>query len=100
RRTARFRAVMDLVEVEVELAPERYAALQKGFFNELSAAKGKDDVARVTAAYLDRLVAYINANPKNEDVRDATRQVITIYESLGKTVEGKAWRDRLEKAAK
>ncbi|MFO0967426.1 MAG: sigma-70 family RNA polymerase sigma factor [Gemmataceae bacterium] len=93
-RVERFRAVMDLVEGS---AVERFGGLQRDFFKELNNAKGKEDVARVTSAYLDRLVKHINSNPKGPDAREVIRQVITIYESQGKTVEAEAWRDRLEK---
>jgi RNA polymerase sigma factor (sigma-70 family) len=71
--------------------------LQKEFYKELHAAKDKGDVAKITQTYLDRLIDFVKANPKNQDVPDAIRQIVLVYESQGKTVEASAWRDKLMK---
>jgi hypothetical protein len=39
----------------------------------------------------------VKTNPKSQDVPDAMRQIILVYESQGKTVEAGAWRDKLRK---
>ena len=70
-------------------------ALQKKFYTELLAATDRGDVARITQVYLDRMIDYVMTNPKNQDVPDAMRQIIFVYESRGKTVEAGAWRDKL-----
>jgi RNA polymerase sigma factor (sigma-70 family) len=72
-------------------------ALQKEFYKELHAAREKGDVAKITQAYLNRLIDYVKTNPKAPDVPDAIRQIIFLYESQGKTVEAGAWRDKLQK---
>jgi RNA polymerase sigma factor (sigma-70 family) len=77
--------------------PPTLGRLQINFYKELTAAKEKGDVAKITQAYLDRLIEYVKAHPKNEDAPDAIRQIALVYESQGKTVEAAAWRDKLKK---
>ena len=71
--------------------------LQKQYNLEIHAAKEKGDIAKITQAYLDRLIDFVKTNPKREDVPDAMRQIVFAYESQGKKVEAGAWRDRLSK---
>lgn len=71
--------------------------LQKEFYKELHAAKEKGDVAKITQAYLDRLIDFVQTNPKSQDVPDAMRQIVFVYESQSKTVEAGAWREKLLK---
>jgi RNA polymerase sigma factor (sigma-70 family) len=73
----------------------RLGALQQDFYKGLRAAKEKGDVAKVTQAYLDRLIEFVRAHPKSEDGPEAMRQIVFVYESQGKTVEAAAWRARL-----
>ena len=63
----------------------------------VNAAKDKKDVATITQKYLDQLLEYVKAHPKNDDVPDAMLQIGLVYRSLGKTVEADAWRDKLKK---
>jgi hypothetical protein len=91
-RLTRFREVMKLVEESAGLG-----TLQKDFYKELLAAKEKGDVAKITQAYLDRLINFVKTNPKSQDIPDAMRQITFVYESQGKTVEAGAWRDKLLK---
>jgi hypothetical protein len=83
------------VALSVEKESSGLGSLQKEFYKELYAAKDKGEVARVTQAYLDRLVGFVKANPKSQDAPDAMRQIVFVYESQGKTVEAGAWRARL-----
>jgi RNA polymerase sigma factor (sigma-70 family) len=69
--------------------------LQRKFYTEVLAAANKGDVARITQAYLDGMIDYVTTNPKSQDVPDAMRQIIFVYESQGKIVEAGAWRDKL-----
>jgi hypothetical protein len=73
----------------------RLALLQRKFYTELYAASDKGDVARITQAYLDRMIEHVMTNAKSQDVPDAMRQIIFVYESRGKPVEAGAWRDKL-----
>lgn len=74
-----------------------WAGLQKEFFRDLGAAKDKVDIAKATQAHLDRLVGFVKSHPKSAEVSDAMRQIATVYESQGKTVEATAWREKLSK---
>ncbi len=71
--------------------------LQKEFFKDLGAAKDKADIAKATQAHLDRLVGFVKSHPKSPEVSDAMRQIATVYDSQGKTVEATAWREKLSK---
>ncbi len=75
--------------------PTGLGTLQKEFYKELHAAKDKGDVAKITQAYLDRLIDFVKINPKSQDAPDAMRQIVLVYESQGKTVEAGAWRHKL-----
>jgi RNA polymerase sigma factor (sigma-70 family) len=92
----RYRAALFLAQAARD-QPPRLATLQKDFYKELQAAKEKVDVAKITQAYLDRLVDHVKTHPKNPDTPDAIRQIALVYESQGKTVEAGAWRDKLKK---
>ena len=82
---------------EVTEARVHLHTLQSTFYKELHAIKEKGDVAKITQSYLDRLVQYIKDSPKNEDVAEAMLQILRVYEAQGKSVEAKAWRDKLLK---
>jgi RNA polymerase sigma factor (sigma-70 family) len=71
--------------------------LQQQFFKDLNAAKDKADIAKATQAHLDRLVGFVKNHPKSPEVSDAMRQIATVYDSQGKTVEAGAWREKLKK---
>jgi RNA polymerase sigma factor (sigma-70 family) len=77
--------------------PTELGTLQKEFYKGLHAAKEKGDVAKITQAYLDRLIDFVKTNPRSQDAPDAMRQIVFVYESQGKTVEAGAWRDKLLK---
>jgi RNA polymerase sigma factor (sigma-70 family) len=77
--------------------PTGLGTLQQDFIKELLGAKDKGDTARIGQAHLDRLLGYAKEFPKNPDVPDAIQQIVTVYESQGKTVEANAWRDKLRK---
>jgi hypothetical protein len=79
--------------------PARLGTLQKDFYKQLQSAKDKVDVARITQAYLDRLIGYLKDHPKSQDSADAIRQFVLVYESQGKNVEADAWRAKLPKEA-
>jgi RNA polymerase sigma factor (sigma-70 family) len=83
--------------IEVMIKVPTLDSLQKQFYEELQAAKDRDDVARVTQAHLDRLVQFVKGHPKNEDAPQAALQIIRVYQSQGKEVEAGAWRDKLRK---
>ena len=71
--------------------------LQKEFFKKLQAAKDKEDVTKITQAYMDQLVHFVKIHPKSHHAPDAIRQIVLIYESQDKLVEAGAWRDKLMK---
>jgi RNA polymerase sigma factor (sigma-70 family) len=77
--------------------PARLAALQKEFYKELRTAKDKSDVARITQAYLDRLIGFLKEHPTSREGPDAIRQIVLLYEAQGKSVEADAWRAKLPK---
>jgi len=93
---SRTRYLLAVNRVLLERTPT-LGRLQINFYKELNAAKEKGDVAKITQAYLDRLIDYVKTHPKNEDAPDAIRQIALVYESQGKTVEAAAWRDKLKK---
>lgn len=74
--------------------PTGLGTLQQAFYKQLHAAKEKGDVAKITQAYLDRLIDFVKTHPKSQDAPDAMRQIVFVYESQGKTVEAGAWRDK------
>jgi RNA polymerase sigma factor (sigma-70 family) len=84
-------------EVASQSMPTGLWTLQKEFYKELHTAKEKGDIAKVTQAYLDRLIDFVRTNPKSQDASDAMRQIVLVYESQGKTVEAGAWRDKMLK---
>jgi RNA polymerase sigma factor (sigma-70 family) len=93
---SRTRALLIHARVVQRLSePARLGPLQQDFFKKLVAAREKGEVAKVTQAYLDRLIELVRANPKSEDALEAMRQIVFVYESQGKTVEAGAWRARL-----
>jgi RNA polymerase sigma factor (sigma-70 family) len=72
--------------------------LQGEFLSSVAnAAKEKKDLASITQRYLDQLLGYVKAHPKNQDIPEAMLQITLVYRSLGKTVEADAWRDKLRK---
>ncbi|MCI0639855.1 MAG: sigma-70 family RNA polymerase sigma factor [Gemmataceae bacterium] len=75
----------------------KFTAIQRDFYKDLQAIKDNKDVASITANYLQRLMDYVKANPKAEDVPDAMLHISLIYRSQGKAVEADAWRDKLRK---
>src|SRR5205807_10008880 len=42
--------------------------LQKEFYKDLHAAKEKGDVAKITQAYLNRLIDFVKTNPRGQDI--------------------------------
>jgi RNA polymerase sigma factor (sigma-70 family) len=93
----RYRVAVLQARVLLDRPPTGLGTLQKEFYKELQAAKEKGDVARITQAYLDRLIDFVKTNPKSQDAPDAIRQIALVYESQGKTVEAAAWRDKMLK---
>jgi RNA polymerase sigma factor (sigma-70 family) len=77
----------------------RLGTLQREFYKALRSAKDKADVARITQAYLDRLIGFLKEHPQSPDAPDAIRQIVLVYESQGKTVEADAWRAKVPKEA-
>ncbi|MCI0377246.1 MAG: sigma-70 family RNA polymerase sigma factor [Gemmataceae bacterium] len=75
----------------------KFTVIQRDFYKDLQAIKDNKDVASITANYLQRLMDYVKANPKAEDVPDAMLHISLIYRSQGKAVEADAWRDKLRK---
>ena len=71
--------------------------LQQEFYKQLHAAEDKGDVAKISQAYLDRLVDFVKTNPKSQDVPGAMEQIILMYQSQGKVVDADAWRAKLLK---
>jgi hypothetical protein len=84
-------------QIDDILAAKKLGALQQEFYKELHAAKEKGDISKITQAYLDRLVAFVKANPRNPETPGAIRQIVLVYDSQGKTVEAGAWREKLLK---
>jgi RNA polymerase sigma factor (sigma-70 family) len=71
--------------------------LQNAFSRSLiGAAKEKKDISKITQAYLDSLMKYVQNQPKAGDVPDAMLQIELVYRALGKTVEANAWGDKLK----
>jgi RNA polymerase sigma factor (sigma-70 family) len=92
------RRVQLLLATRYELVGRaRLAALQGEFYKQLQTVKDKSEVAKITQAYLDRLIDYLKAHPSSKDAPEAIRQIVLVYESQGKTVEADAWRARLPK---
>jgi RNA polymerase sigma factor (sigma-70 family) len=82
----------------IQIAKPDVARFQNEFVQAVaSAAKEKKELAGLTQRYLEQLLEYVKAHPKNQDIPEAMRQIALVYRSLGKTVEADAWRDKLRK---
>jgi RNA polymerase sigma factor (sigma-70 family) len=87
-----------VLDYYVTMAKPDVARFQNEFVQAVaSAAKEKKELAGLTQRYLDQLLEYVKAHPKNQDIPEAMRQIALVYRSLGKTVEADAWRDKLRK---
>ncbi len=93
-----------LLAVRVRLADEqkaretRVALIQSDYFKQvLAVTKDKKEVEAITQNFLDRLMQYVKAHPKNDDVPDAMLHISFVYRSQGKNVEADAWRAKLLK---
>jgi RNA polymerase sigma factor (sigma-70 family) len=93
----KIRLIYDAKDGLIPLTPE-LGTLQKDFYLELhNTAKDQGDVARITQAYLNRLIDFVKANPKSPVSAEAMRHIVFVYEAQGKMVEAGAWRDKLLK---
>jgi RNA polymerase sigma factor (sigma-70 family) len=80
-----------------DLGGARLVTIQGALFQDLAAVKEKKEVATITQKYLDQLLDYVKANPKNADVADAMLHIGLVYRAQGKTVEADAWQAKLLK---
>ncbi len=83
---------------ELKARETRVALIQSDYFKQvLAVTKDKKEVEAITQNFLDRLMQYVKAHPKNDDVPDAMLHISFVYRSQGKNVEADAWRAKLLK---
>jgi RNA polymerase sigma factor (sigma-70 family) len=95
--TYRYREVLDLVGKKMLPDPQ---ALKKDFFKGLGVARTKEDVTKVTRAYINGLMDFAKAHPDSPEAPEAVRQVVLLYESLGEMDKAEAWRRNLLRGEK